>query len=52
MKIGTSTHFFKYSKNSEPYDKYWNEGYYVSYGFKLLGFHFLMYTKHDNKSTK
>lgn len=45
MKIGTKKQFFKYSKNSEPDQELWDEGYYVSYGFKIFGFHFLMYTK-------
>lgn len=45
IKIGTKKQFFLYSKDSRPDNNLWNEGYDVSYGFKLLCFHFLMYTK-------
>lgn len=36
---------YKYSKDSTPDINLWNQGYRVSYGFKLLGFHFLKYTQ-------
>lgn len=36
---------YKYSRDDTPDQKLWDNGWRVSYGFKLFGFHFLKYEK-------